>query len=416
MKIAYIEPAGKGGMIHYAFQLCRGLASRGADVTLLTDQHYELELLPAPFRVEPIMRLWDARPAGSISKRWWASAARRVRRGWRAVRYYRQWLRVVRRVSALRPDIVLLGDIRFPFDLFALMILRRRARFMADICHNVHPFAASGGKGGGLFDRSARTLAFYRRIYHLFDAVFVHFERNRREFTETFGLPEERVAVIVHGNEAIFGELRRSGTSAQTIRKRLEIGPDEKVVLFFGLLSRYKGTDVLLEAFPRVHRETGARLVLAGFPSPEFDLAAQQQSTRVSGIEQAVRWVPEYIPTDEVAAWMEMASVAVFPYRDIYQSGALHVPHTFGVPIVATAIRAMQDVIDDEASGLLVPPGDPGALAGAIIRILTDDALARRLGRRAAEDAQSKFAWETIAGIILDHAAALMRRHTRNLR
>ncbi|HEU4522405.1 MAG TPA: glycosyltransferase family 4 protein, partial [Thermoanaerobaculia bacterium] len=172
---------------------------------------------------------------------------------------------------------------------------------------------------------------------------------------------------------------------------------------------KYKGTDVLLEAFPRVHRETGARLVLAGFPSPEFDLDAQRQFARASRIENAVTWFPEYIPTDEVAAWMEMAAVSVFPYRDIYQSGALHVPHTFGVPIVASAIRAMQDVIEHEASGLLVPPGDPGALAEAIIRILKDEPLAKSLGARAAADAQTKFSWETIAGIILDHSAKLMR-------
>lgn len=414
MKIAYIEPVGKGGMIHYAYQLCRGLTARGADVTLITDQHYELAALPAPFRVEPTMRLWDARPAGAVSASALASLARKARRGWRAMLYYREWLRVIRRVGVLRPDVVLLGDIRFPFDLYALMLLRRRAKFMADICHNVHPFAASGGKSGGLFDTSSTTSNFYRRIYRLFDAVFVHFERNRREFTDTFGIPDERVAVIVHGNEEIFGELRRPGTTPDTIRKRLDIAPGEKVVLFFGLLSRYKGTDVLLEAFPRVHRETGARLVLAGFPSPEFDLAAQRQQARDSGIEKAVTWIPEYIPTDEVAAWMEMASVAVFPYRDIYQSGALHVAQTFGVPIVATAIRAMQDVIENEVSGLLVPPGDPEALGQAITRLLKDDALAKRLGTRAAEDAQSKFAWKTIAGIILDHANKLTSAKSRS--
>ncbi|HVS30070.1 MAG TPA: glycosyltransferase family 4 protein, partial [Thermoanaerobaculia bacterium] len=241
-------------------------------------------------------------------------------------------------------------------------------------------------------------------------AVFVHFERNRREFTETFGLPEERVGVIVHGNEEIFAELRAPGVTAGAIRARLGIPPGRKVVLFFGLLSRYKGTDVLLEAFPEVHRQTGARLVLAGFPSPEFDLAAQRQSARESGIEQAVIWMPEYIPTEEVAAWMEMAGVAVFPYRDIYQSGALHVAQTFGVPIVATAIRAMQDVIEHETSGLLVPPGDPAALGRAIIRILNDEALAERLGARAAEDARQKFSWESIAAAILEHSERVRSR------
>lgn len=410
LKIAYIEPVGKGGMIHYAYQLCRGLAAHGADVTLITEQHYELSALNAPFRVETTMKLWDARPAGTLSTGPLAAIGRKVRRGFRAVRYYGEWLRVIRRIAALRPDIVLLGDIRFPFDLFPLMLLRRRAQFMADICHNVRPFAASGGKGGGLFDSSSRTQTFYRRIYRLFDAVFVHFDRNRREFTDTFGIPDERVGVIVHGNEEIFRELLTPGVSSDTVRKRLSIGNAEKIVLFFGLLSRYKGTDVLLEAFPRIHRETGALLVLAGFPSPEFDLAAHQERARATGVDTAVKLIPQYIPSEELAAWMEMAGVVVFPYRDIYQSGALHVAQTFGAPIVATAIRAMQDVIEDGVSGLLVPPGDPDALAAAVVRILRDDALADRLGARAAEDARGKFAWETIAATILQHSERRIRR------
>lgn len=409
MKLVYIEPVGKGGMIHYAFQLCRAMASLGTDVTLITDKHYELRDLAHPFRVEPILELWDARPPGRLSNRAWAVAGRKVRRAGRAIRYYAQWLRAIRRVRALRPDIVLLGDIRFPFDLLPLMLLRRRTPFMADICHNVHPFAASGGKSGGLFDRSSRNRWFYDRIYALFDAVFVHFQRNRREFLESFDVPEERLGVIVHGNEEIFGEIRTPGVDAAAVRRRLGVG-DDRIVLFFGLLSRYKGTDVLLEAFPAVHRETGARLVLAGFPSPEFDVGAHQERARLARVEEAMTLVPEYIPSGELAAWMEMSSVVVFPYRDIYQSGALHVAQTFGVPIVATAVGAMPDVIENEVSGLLVPPENPDALAGAIIRLLQDEQLARRVGGRAAEDAQGRFSWESIARTILQHSTALMTR------
>jgi glycosyltransferase involved in cell wall biosynthesis len=409
LKIAYIEPVGKGGMIHYAYQLCRGLSARGADVTLLTDQHYELAQLQPPFRVEPMMKLWDARPAGTLSTSPLAVAGRKVRRVARAIRYYGQWLRVISRVARMKPDLVILGDIRFPFDLFPLMLLRRRVRFMADICHNVHPFAASGGKSGGEFKKSSMMRFFYNRIYKLFDAVFVHFERNRDEFLRSFAIPRERVGVIVHGNEAIFGELRGPGVTAEAIRTRLGIRPVEKVVLFFGLLSRYKGTDVLLDAFPRIHRETGARLVLAGFPSPELDLDAQRQQARAAGIEQAVIWVPQYIPNEEVAAWMEMASAAIFPYRDIYQSGALHVAQTFGVPIVASAIRAMQDVIEHETSGLLVPSGDANALAEAIVRVLNDEALAKRLGQRAAQDAGTRFSWDEIAGLMMNHVSGVRR-------
>jgi glycosyltransferase involved in cell wall biosynthesis len=400
LKIVVIEFAGKGGMIHYVFQLCRAMARAGADVTLITEKNYELAALEHPFKVETLIDLWDPKPAGELSTNKLAVLLRKLRRVTRAIRYYAEWLRVIRRVKELAPDVVQLGDIRFPSDLFPLMLLRRNARLFADICHNVHPFSA-GGKSGGLFDRSASRRFFYRRIYRLFDRVFVHFERNREEFTSTFGVPAKKVSVIVHGNEELFDELRDPAVDAPELRRRIGIGEHERIVLFFGTLSRYKGTDVLLEAFPRIQRETGARLVLAGYPFHDFDVDAHKELTRKLGIADFVTWVPEYIASEHVAAWMRLASVIVFPYRDIYQSGALHVAQTFGAPIVASRVGAMQDVIEHEVSGLLVPPEDAAALGDAIIRLLADEPLAKRLGARAAEDAQGPFSWRENARNVL---------------
>lgn len=399
MKIVFLEPSGKGAMIHYSFQLCRGLAANGADVTLITARDYELAALPAPFHVEPIIELWDPKPPGRVSTAPWAVAWRKLRRIGRAVRYYREWLHQIRRVAELRPDVVMLGDIRFPFDLFPLMLLRRKARRFVNVCHNVHPFTAGGG-----FQRQE---FFYKRIYRLFDLVFVHFERNRAEFLQSFDVDPKRVGVTVHGNEDIFRELRTPGVDAAALRRRLGIG-NQPVVLFFGTLTRYKGVDVLIEAFARVQQETGARLVLAGFPFHDFDVAAHQEQARKLGVAEAVTWVPEYIDSGDIAAWMELASAIVFPYRDIYQSGALHVAQTFGVPTIATAIGAMQEVLEDGVTGLLVPPNDADALADALRRLLTDRDLAERLGTRFLEDAQGRFGWKTIGATILGTIAAFV--------
>lgn len=400
MKIVFLEPAGRGGMIHYAFQLCRAMAAGGADVTLLTSTDYELSDLPQPFRVEPTIELWNAKPSGRISQTPWAIAGRKVRRAFRALQHYRQWLKQIRRVQELSPDVVILGDIRFPFDLFPLMLLERRARVLVDICHNVHPYSTSGA-AAGLFNRSRWREWFYRRIYALFDRVFVHFERNRDEFLTSFNVPRERVGTIVHGNEEIFRDLRTPGVDGEALRKRIGIPANEPVVLFFGTLSRYKGIDVLIDAFPEIRKATGARLVLAGFPAPDFDVRAHEAQARARGVEDAITWVPEYVASGDVAAWMELSSVIVFPYRDIYQSGALHVAQTFGVPIVASAIGAMRDVIEDRRSGLLVTPEDPNALAAAVLELLRDRELAATLGRNAAADAQGPFSWKTIAAQIL---------------
>ncbi|MFP5284344.1 MAG: glycosyltransferase family 4 protein [Thermoanaerobaculia bacterium] len=385
-RLAVVEFAGRGGMIHYAWQLCRALAGTGADVTLITSRHYELDALPHPFRLQKVLRLWDPKPAGG------SSGHRKLRRVGRAFLHYREWLRLAFHLRRERPDLVLLGDIRFPGDLAPILLLRMLGLRLADVCHNVAPYAAGG------FRRSALDRFLYRRIYRCFERVFVHFEDNRRAFLADYGLPPERVVAIPHGNEAIFEELRDPKLDEARLRRELGLAPDEPVLLLLGTLSHYKGIDLLLKAFALVAPR--ARLVLAGFPAADFDLAAHQALAPELGIEDRVLWVPRYVESEEIAAWMGLASVAVFPYREVFQSGALAIAQTFGVPVVASAVGAMPEAVG--GSGLLVPPGDPEALASALLSVLEDPDLARRLGERARQDARERFAWERIGMTIVE--------------
>lgn len=373
MKIVVIELARQGGMAHYTFQLCRGLTRAGADVTLITREDYELAMLCAPFRVEQsIGRLRNQQ----FGYRW---------------RYAREWRRVIRRVQALRPDVVLVGQIRSVADYWPLLRLRRRGRLLVTIRHEMEV------KRGFL----------WRRMYALFDRVFVHFARNRAVVQKGFGVDESRIGVIAHGNEEIFSELADPTFTAAVLRKQLGIRADEKVVLFFGNFADYKGIDILLRAFPRVQERTGARLVIAGHPTSGFDLEAHM--TLAESLSSAVTWVPEYIPSEHVVAWMELASVIVFPYRDIPHAGAPHIAQTYGIPTVGTAVRALQDVIEDEVSGLLVPPDDADALSNAITRVLEDTTLARRLGEHLRADARGRFSWDEIGKGMVEELRAAKR-------
>lgn len=400
MTIAVVEFAGRGGLIHYAFQLCRALAAAGAEVTLITDRHYELEGLPHAFRVEKLLRLWDPKPPGPMATSPAAAAFRRLRRVVRALRYYREWVRLVLYLRRNRPDVVQLGDIRFPTDLACILVLRRLGFRLADVCHNVYPFSARAGRRRA--SRLVRSL--FTRLYHQFAVVFVHFDVNGRAFREAFGLGPERVAVIPHGNQALFEELKQPGLGPDALRRDLRLSTQDRVVLFFGTLSAYKGTELLLNAFARIPplRSGPASLVLAGFPAPDFDLAAHEALALQLGILPRVRFVPRYIESRAVAAWMGLAAAAIFPYREVYQSGALHVAQTFGVPIVATRVGAMEEAVVDGESGLLVPPDDAAALAAAVSRVLDEPGLAGRLGARAREDAFGRFAWDRVAAVILD--------------
>jgi glycosyltransferase involved in cell wall biosynthesis len=401
MKIFVVEFAGRGGLMHYTFQLCRAMAEEGADVTLVTGQHYELSELEHPFRLVKLLRLWDPKPAAVSTSRV-ARPLHKLRRIGRAARYYREWLRLVAYLRQERPDVVQFGDIRFPGDLPFLRVLRALGLRLSDVCHNVHPFAL-GGRTAGTFSRSRLNLLLFRRIYQQFERVFVHYEVNRRLFLEAYGVDESRVVEVPHGNEALFEELADPSVTADGLRRALGLDAEARVVLFFGTLARYKGVDVLIEAFGEVHRqEPRARLVLAGFPSTGFDVSSHLVSAERAGVTSSVHVVPRYIDSGEVAAWMRLATVAAFPYREVYQSGALLVAQTLGVPGVATSVGAFPEMIDDGRTGLLVPPEDPSALSAALLSVLRDPDGATRMGAEARRDALGRYGWHRIASTFLE--------------
>lgn len=409
MRVAVVEPIGRGGMIHYAFQMARGLARAGAEVTLVTDRGFELEGLEAPFEVARPIRLWDPKPTDESGGSLAGPALRKARRLIRGLRWHREWSRLARWLIDRRPDVVQLGDLRFAADAFWVGRLSAAGLVLADVCHNVRPFAL-GGASAGTFRRSRLEAAGYRRAYRRFDRVFVHYESNRDAFLETYGLPSERVAAIPHGNEEIFEEIRDPAVTPRRIRASLDLGEKDRVILLFGTLAPYKGVDVLIHAFHHLHAKVpDAVLVVAGYPLAGFHVAEMRELADRLGVGERVRLVPRWIESGEVAAWMELADLAVFPYRAGWQSGAVATAATFGVPIVATRVGAMEEALMDGRAGFLVPPEDPIALANGLASVLGDPDLAAVLSGQARLDAVTRGDWSAIGTRLLDHYGRIAR-------
>lgn len=378
MKILVLEPAGRGAMAHYAFQLCRGLSQAGAEVILLTHEDYELVMLCAPFASEQALRFPSIRPRGMA----------------RHLRAFREWRRVLRRVRALRPDVLLLGQLRSSADLLTLRQLRKHTRVLADICH----------------DPREHEGPVWRRIYAGFDLVLLHSQRDREVARERFGSREFRAEEIARGNEEIFSELADPSFSPAKLRSQLGLREDEPVVLFFGSLSEDKGIHTVLRAFAAVHARTGARLVIAGHPRSGFPLDAHYELTESLGIADATVWIPESIPSEHVTAWMKLASVLVAPYRDIAYGTAISLAQTYGVPIIASTSAGMANRIEDGVTGLLVPPDDVPAWSDALVRLLEDPGLAQTLGERLRTAAATHASWDSIGQILLERFTEVIDR------
>jgi glycosyltransferase involved in cell wall biosynthesis len=210
----------------------------------------------------------------------------------------------------------------------------------------------------------------------------------------------ERLGVRVPVREAAHPAYDHFGAAVPRPEARAALGlPDgAPVLLFFGFVRRYKGIGVLLDAMPAVAASVpGVRLVVAGeFYGDEGALRAQARP-----LGEAVRFDADYIPDAAVGLYFGAADAVVQPYLSATQSGVAGVAFHFGRPVVTTDVGGLAADVGD--AGIVVPPNDAGALADALVRVLTGDTAAR-LGALASQ--RGRASWDSLSEAVEEAAAA----------
>jgi glycosyltransferase involved in cell wall biosynthesis len=160
-------------------------------------------------------------------------------------------------------------------------------------------------------------------------------------------------------------------------------------VLTVGRLAAYKGLDILALALAELSgRGVVFRWVACG---PDQTRGRLQGFVRRLGV--SARFVGA-VPPAVVRTWLGRADVFVQPSRSEGSPMAVLEAMAAGLPVVASAVGGVPETVG--RAGLLTAPGDPAALAGALVRVLGDPRLAGRLGARARRRAEA-FTWDAAA-------------------
>ena len=202
-----------------------------------------------------------------------------------------------------------------------------------------------------------------------------------------------------------------NGIDYERYRAAAPRGNDERpTVLFFGRLEKRKGFEYLFQAFARVRQAVpDARLVVAGAYRKE-DKEPFVREARRAGI-RGIRFVG-YVDEEQKPHYFRSCDLFCAPSIGFESFGmVLLEAMAAGRPVVASDIPGYRSVLKDGCEGLLVEPGDPDALAAALIRLLRDPDLRARMGERGAETARA-FAWEKVATRVLDLYNELLQRKT----
>ena len=361
-RITLIGPAWpyRGGIAHFQLATARALAERGHTTDAVTfRRQYPERLFPGKSQLDDGPPPPDQPPAAQVmdplNPRTWWRAARMV-----------------------RGDVAVLM-VWMPF--FAPMLgviarrLRRRGVTVLAVVHNAIPHERRWG------DR-----ALTRWLLRSCDGLLAMSDQVAADVRQL--APAVPLAVVPHPVYDGFGE---SFPRAQA-RAALALPPDAPVFLFFGFIRRYKGLDVLLDAWGQVARRVpDARLVVAG----EFYADEDALRPLAASLGDSVRLDAEYISDDRVPLYFGAADAVVQPYRTATQSGVAQIAFHFGRPVITTDVGGLAEVVPDGVAGLVVPPQDPAALAEAMVRFVADG-LGPGLEAGVAAERQ-RYTWDALA-------------------
>jgi glycosyltransferase involved in cell wall biosynthesis len=287
------------------------------------------------------------------------------------------WKRTARALEAFAPGAVILKWwMPFFAPSFASSVgpLRRRGTRVVLVCDNLVPH-----------EKRPFDDAFTRWMLRNSDGYLVMSDAVEKDLQRLKpGAPCRRV---LHPLYAQFDQGRYSRESA-----RAKLGLDGEVLLFFGYIRPYKGLDTLLASWPGARARRPMTLVVAGecYEDPRhYERLAAEAG-------EGVRLMQRYIPDEEVEALFKACDAVVLPYRSATQSGVTHVAYALGKPVITTDVGGLSETVIPGETGLVVPPGDTGALADAMVRFFEED-MGPRMAR-GVEDVQDSHSWEALAG------------------
>ena len=331
MKVTIIGPAYplRGGIAHHVYYLERELTGRGHTVQVISFRKlYPGLLFPGKTELDTSASRLDANGIALLSPLnpiTWARAAKAVKEFSPKVVIFQWW----------RPFFALM------VGTLARMFRRNGLKCILE-CHNVFSHESDP------FDRL--LLKFATKPV---DSFITHSSSDRSDLLPFASGKRISVSQLPIPTE-FSGEANRTRNG--------------RTLLFFGVVRKYKGLDVLLRAMPKVLAQKecrDCRLLIAG----EFYDSVDKYRKLIHeyGLEQQVFLDNRYIPNEEIAGIFERVDVLVLPYLNATQSAVARIALANALPLIASRTGGLSEIVIENVNGLLFPVADSDALAEQII-------------------------------------------------
>ena len=350
--------------LEYTIELANALARRGDKITLILPKGHVEKLLSGSFDV-----LLDHTVKVKFLN---YGIGRNMKNALRTVFATHTLLRYI---NAIRPDVIHLQESGNITIYSALPFLNSYP--IVSTIHEPNP-ARLFGRLGFFFLRKIPQMV----VVHYSDKIIVHGGYLKELAVSNFNIDKEDVYIIPHGDFSIFKLWDREGG----------IEEEANSILFFGKIHERKGLKYLIKAEPIISRAISElKIIIAG--SGDYF----QECKKIMINKERFECHNRFIPNEAVPELFQRASVVVLPYIDASQSGVIPIAYAFKKPVVVTDVGSIPEVVDDGVTGFIVPSRDEKALAGAIIKLLKDEKLRKKMGEDAYKKMKEELSWDKIA-------------------
>lgn len=291
------------------------------------------------------------------------------------------WLKTARKIKILQPDLII---IRYwmPFFAPALGSIARLAGKKSQIIaltDNVIPHEKRPG------DRLLTR--YFLGACNAFATLSLTVSKELDQFTRK---PKIYFPHPINDN---LGE-KMDKTQA---RQELKLGENDKVILFFGLVRRYKGLDLLLEAMADAKlKALNVKLLVVGEFYDDRALYEKQISEHQLGDNVIID--DRYVPSAELPRFFSAADLVAQTYHSASQSGITQIAYHFDVPMVVTDVGGLSEIVKHEKVGY-VAPKNPPQIAAAIARFFEQNKAKEFIENIHGE--KKKFSWDSFVKRLL---------------